>query len=78
MRFLDRWRSTLTITVDEGRATCTKGKVNQRCLADVAAAFQHAGLTSGELYLAGDGRLDFSSDIPASCHQQLRNVVVGH
>ena len=80
MQWFDRWRSTITITitVDASRATCRKGKVSHPCLADVASAFRHAGLTNGEIYLTADGRLDFSADIPARHHQQIRNVVLGH
>ena len=64
MRFLDRWRSTITISVDPSRARCLKGHLTKACLADVHALFESAGLTSGEIYLTGDGRLGFSPRRP--------------
>lgn len=77
MRFLDRWRSTITISVNTSRTRCLKGHLTRACLADVHTLFESAGLSSGEIYLTGNGHLDFSNDVPRHLHQNIRNIVLG-
>lgn len=66
------------ITFRGGRATCARGAVPGRHLADCGAIAAEFGLTCGYVdgvRRGGRLRLRFSPSIPKASHQRLRNVL---
>ena len=45
-------------------------------LSDLSGELTTAGVTRGEIWIQGDGRIRFSTEIPAELHQRLRNILV--
>lgn len=75
MRFLSRLLSTTAISYENGRCVAVRGKFPGAILRDLAGCLGEAGIATGEIWLAGNGRVSFSRDIPAEIHQRLRNIL---
>ena len=76
MRIFHRIFCVLSITYSGDNAHCLKGKVTQKTLTQVADLCRQHGIPSAEIWLTGNGRVNFSREIPKSLHQRFRNVVV--
>jgi hypothetical protein len=75
MHFLSRLLSTTAISFKTGRCVAVRGKVPGAILVDLAECLEEAGIETGEIWLAGNGRVSFSKQIPAEIHQRLRNIL---
>ncbi len=76
MHFLSRLFSTTAISYEKGRCVAVKGKLPGSILRDLADCLGEAGIARGEIWLAGNGRVSFSRDIPDALYQRLRNILV--
>lgn len=75
MHFLSRLFSTTAISFESGRCVAVRGKVAGAILRDLACCLGEAGIVKGEIWVAGNGRVSFSREIPAEIHQRLRNIL---
>jgi hypothetical protein len=75
MHFLSRLFSTTAISFEKGRCVAVKGKLPGSLLRDLADCLEEAGIARGEIWLAGNGRVSFSREIPGEIHQRLRNTL---
>ena len=75
MKLISRILSQKAIGIRDGFATCLKGKVMGRTLSDVGSLTSQAGIVKGEIWVAANGRIRFSAEIPEQLHQRLRNVI---
>ena len=78
MGFLSKLFYSEVISIKAGKAASAKGKHPTKMLTDISEICQDARLDRGEIYFAGDGKLNFSSSIPEAIHQTLRNVINEH
>ena len=78
MNFLSRLLSHTAIGIADGSARCLKGKLTGAVLSDIGLLAKENGVSKGEIWIGGDGRVQFSSGIPEKMHQRLRNVLSSH
>lgn len=58
-----------------GRATCQRGKLLSRTLAEVQAVLGDAGVRSATVKIKA-GRIKFPTSLPANVCQRVRNVIL--
>ena len=58
------------IDIRDGKAIARKGRFSHRVLMEIGEV-----VSNGSIRSTGDGRYLFSSDIPESLHQNLRNIL---
>lgn len=75
MFFISRALSTTAVRIAEGRTTCVKGKLTRQTLRELGDICGIFNISSGEIWLAGNGRISFSAKIPKEAHQRLRNCM---
>ena len=75
MNFISRMLSDTAIGIINGSAKCLKGKLMSRDLSDISDLAREAGVLKGEIWIGGNGRIRFSSGIPKSIHQRMRNIL---
>ena len=75
MHFLSRLFSNTAISFETGRYVAVRGKVSGPILRDLAGCLEDAWISKGEIWLAGNGRVSFSRNIPTEIHQRLRNIL---
>jgi hypothetical protein len=75
MHFLSRLFSTTAISFEKGRCVALKGKLPGSILRDLAGCLEEAEIARAEIWLAGNGRVSFSRDIPDNLCQRLRNIL---
>lgn len=75
MKFLSRLLSITVIAFADGRCREVKGKVSGNQLRDVANCLTEAGVARSEIWIGGDGRIQFSPEIAPALHQRLRNIL---
>ncbi|MCZ6691570.1 MAG: DUF3634 family protein [Planctomycetota bacterium] len=66
-----------TITLEEGVARSTQGKVTGRAVSGFTDVAKQQGIAKGRIYGVRRGKtvlLRFSSNIPSSARQRFRNV----
>jgi hypothetical protein len=63
------------IDIRDGRATQQKGRLSNRILAEINDVLANEPEVKGCIRSSGDGRYHFSSGIPQSLHQKLRNIL---
>lgn len=76
MKWFSRVLSVTAISFGSGRCEVLKGNVGRSILSDLSGELTTAGVTRGEMWIQGDGRIRFSNEIPAELHQRLRNILV--
>ena len=79
LRKLKRCRAVLVLAFDGNRVSVVKGAFTAsacRELSDYLVRHSQAG--PGEIHLLATNRLEFVGDLPPSCHQGIRNVVMMH
>jgi hypothetical protein len=74
--FFSKFFYSEVIRVVDGNAVSVKGRHSRRLLGDVEDVCRDFGVSSGEIFLSGNGRVAFSDHLPKSVHQPLRNVMV--
>jgi hypothetical protein len=47
-------------------------------MSDISSLASEANLKEGEIWINQLGKVSFSSEIPASIHQRIRNVISSH
>lgn len=75
MHLLSRLFSTTAVSFENGRCVAVRGKVAGAILRELAGCLGEAGIARGEIWVAGNGRVSFSREIPAEIHQRLRNIL---
>jgi len=65
----------VVILVKAGKVTCLKGRLASRTLREIQALLADEGIQSGQISMQGNGRFGFSSSIPKTHHQRLRNIL---
>lgn len=76
MRWFSRILSVTAISFEHGRCEVLKGNVRRSILSDLSGELTASGVTCGELWIQGNGRIQFSIEIPPELHQRLRNILV--
>ncbi len=76
MKWFSRLLSTTAISFSNGRCDVLRGKAGRFVLSDLADELAAAGVSCGEMWIGGDGRVRFSPEIPPALHQRLRNILV--
>ena len=76
MKFFQRMGATVVVRIENGQATMVKGRIRSAGLRDVAAICRDGGVTKGEIWVNAVERVTYSSEIPDSLHQRLRNAVL--
>jgi hypothetical protein len=75
-----RWSPSLfagaVIRVVGGTAQCVKGGLSTAALRAVERVLSDGGVTEAKITLTRAGTVRFSSSIPESEHQRLRNIVL--
>ena len=77
MRWLKIICSAIMIDYRGGKATCIKGKMMQWQLDALAELFREENLTDAEIRVSSAGHTNFSTNIPPSLHQRIRNFLAG-
>lgn len=76
----DRWSPNLladaAIRITHGVAQCTKGSIPTATLRAVERVLNGAGVIEAKITLTRAGSFRFSSSVPASEHQRLRNILL--
>lgn len=75
MFLISRILSTTSIRISQGKANCVKGKMMQQTLRTIGDTCEQFNIKEGEIWVSGNGRIQFSSSIPKEAHQRLRNCV---
>lgn len=76
MNWFSRMLSVTAISFGNGRCEALKGNVKRSILSDLSGELTASGVTRGELWIQGNGRIRFSAEIPPELHQRLRNILV--
>ena len=76
MKWISRLLSVTAISFSNGRCDVLRGKAGRSVLSDLADVLVAAGVSRGEMWTGGDGRVRFSPEIPPELHQRLRNILV--
>lgn len=76
MKWISRALSALAIEIGPGFTRCLKGKMPSHVLTDLSMLLSQNGISAGEIWLDGTGRIRFSREIPTHLHQRLRNIIV--
>lgn len=76
MKWFSRLLSVTAIAFSNGRCEVLRGKMPGPILSDLADALAASGVSCGEIWIRGDGRVRFSLEIPPELHQRLRNILV--
>jgi len=77
MKFIFRLSATSAIGIKNGKARSVKGRHEGSLLKDVEDVCGEMGITTGEIWIDGNGKVSFSSEIPKRAHQRFRNLIVG-
>jgi hypothetical protein len=75
MKFVSRLFSEYAIQIRGGSARCVKGKMLGRVMSDISSLASENNIQEGEIWINQAGRVSFSSEIPNTIHQRIRNVV---
>ncbi|MES2982638.1 MAG: hypothetical protein V4727_10020 [Verrucomicrobiota bacterium] len=76
MKFLSRLLSSQAICIKKGKAISLKGKHTNRHLSEIASLCEENGVYEAEIWLSGNRKITFSSEIPEKIHQRLRNLII--
>lgn len=76
MKWIFRLLSVTAIAFSNGRCEVLRGKMAGPILSDLADVLVASGVSRGEMWIRGDGRVRFSPEIPPELHQRLRNILV--
>lgn len=76
MKLIHRFFAESAIRIRESRAEAIKGKFKSRVLADVSDVCAPGTVANGEIWISRAGRITFSSGVPSSLYQRLRNILV--
>lgn len=75
MKLISRLFATSAIRIRHGTASCVKGGIMSRQLADISSVAGDFQIERGEIWINPIGRVDFSKEIPEAAHQRIRNVL---
>lgn len=75
MKFLSRLLSSQVISIIEGKAISLKGKHTKRHLTEIASLCEENGIRKAEIWISGNHKITFSSEIPEKIHQRLKNII---
>ncbi len=76
MKFLSRLLSSQAICIKKGKAISLKGKRTNRYLSEIASLCEEHGAQKAEIWISGNGKITFSTEIPEKIHQRIRNIVI--
>ena len=65
----------LVIELQHGKLTCRKGSLPSSTLREIRDLLVDEGISKGHLWMQGNGRFGFSSNIPKHQHQRIRNLL---
>jgi hypothetical protein len=65
----------LVLEIKAGKVSAAKGRFPSRALREIQQVISEAGVGRGSIHADGAGRFHFSGEIPADCHQRLRNTL---
>ena len=65
----------MVLEIKAGKVSAAKGRIPSRALREVQEVVSKAGVSKATIHADGAGRLHFSGEIPAECHQRLRNTL---
>lgn len=77
MRWMKNIGAATSIVRREGQTTCLKGKLMQWQLDALTELFHIENLTDAEIRVSRSGDATFSTNIPPSLHQRIRNILAG-
>lgn len=75
MNFIIRLLFSQAIGITNGKAKTVKGKHSSRLVAEITATCDLNRIQSGEIWIAKNGTIRFSNEIPKEKHQTFRNVI---
>ena len=75
LKIVYRMMAKQAIQVKNGHAIAKKGIIRGHACSDISEVFRKQGLKTGEIWIAKDGKITFSRDVPKGIRQRLRNVV---
>lgn len=75
MKFLSRLLATQVIQFKSGKAISQKGKHTNRLLSELSTMCQTHEIHTGEIWISGDLRINFSKEIPEKLHQRFKNII---
>jgi hypothetical protein len=78
MKFISRLFSESAIQIRGGTAYCVKGKIMNRLLNDLSSLAADFNINKGEIWIDQVGKVSFSTDLPKTMHQKIRNVISSH
>jgi hypothetical protein len=78
MKIISRFFSESAVQIRGGTAHCAKGKIMSRLLKDVSSLAVDFNVGQGEIWIDRVGKVSFSSDLPETMHQKIRNVISSH
>jgi len=67
--------SPLVLVIREGKVSLAKGRLPGTATREIQGVLAEAAVASGTIHAVGNGRFQFSRQIPGELHQQLRNVL---
>jgi hypothetical protein len=65
----------LVLEIKAGKVGAAKGRIPSRTLREVQEVISEAGVAKATIHADGAWRFHFSAEIPADCHQRLRNTL---
>ena len=65
----------VVIEIKAGKVGAAKGRIPSWTLRDIQEVLSEVGVTRATIHGDGAGRFHFSGQIPADCHQRLRNTL---
>ncbi len=76
MKFLSRLLSSQAICIKKRNAISLKGKHTNHHLSEIASLCEEHGVQKAEIWISGNRKITFSSEIPEKIHQRLRNIII--
>jgi hypothetical protein len=76
MKFLSRLLSSQAICIKKWKTISLKGKHTNRHLSEIASLCEEHGAHKSEIWISGNSKIKFSSEIPDKIHQRLRNIII--
>lgn len=64
-----------SLTIHDSRIFTEGEKLSSRFQRELSSFLKEQQLTKGSIMMTKTGKLEFSSEIPAKLHQQIRNIV---